>query len=126
MEEEERRRQIQDSFTNPDKATPRTPFRRPANLDDEDTQESEPVNKTFESTQFEDKPSVVASLDMLPEPLGEESIHHLAKEREIPALARDAERYQQQLEEAEMIRERELQRGLSDFDPDGPSPFKPN
>ena len=126
MEEEERRRQIQDSFTNPEKATPRTPFRRPANLDDEDTQESEPVNKTFESTQFEDKPSVVASLDMLPEPLGEESIHHLAKEREIPALARDAERYQQQLEEAEMMQERGLQRGLSDFDPEGPSPFKPN
>ncbi|MBP5416377.1 MAG: hypothetical protein J6Y58_02520 [Clostridiales bacterium] len=125
MEEEERRRQIQSSFANPEKETPRTPFRRPANMIDEEPEDSEPVNRTFESTQFEDKPSVVASLDMLPEPLGEESIHHLAKEREIPALARDAERYRQELEEAEMKAEQRMQRGLSDYDPDGPSPFKP-
>lgn len=125
MEEEERRRQIQSSFANPEKATPRTPFRRPANMIDDEPEEAEPVNKTFESSQFEDKPSVVASLDMLPEPLSEESIHHLAKERDIPALARGTDRIQQELEEGERQAERAV-RGLPGFDPEGPNPFKPN
>ncbi len=83
------------------------------------------MNKTFESSQFEDKPSVVASLDMLPEPLSEESIHHLAKERDIPALARGTDRIQQELEEGERQAERAV-RGLPGFDPEGPNPFKPN
>ncbi|MBR3032257.1 MAG: hypothetical protein IKH92_04470 [Clostridiales bacterium] len=122
MEEEERRRQIQSSFTNPEKQAPRTPFRRAAMQEEEP---DEPVNKTFESTQFENKPSVVASLDMLPEPLGEENIHHLAKDDSIPALAQKTDRFQQDLEQSEKQAEKAI-RGLPDFDPDGPSPFKHN
>ncbi len=108
MEEEERRRQIQSSFK------PQA----------EEEEEPETVNKTFESSQFEDKPSVVASLDMLPEPLEEEQIHHLAKDSSIPALARTPDMIEEEVAEAEKEAERAI-RGLPDFDPDGPSPFKP-
>ena len=108
MEEEERRRQIQSSF----KPQP------------EEEEEPETVNKTFESSQFEDKPSVGASLDMLPEPLEEEQIHHLAKDSSIPALARTPDMIEEEVAEAEKEAERAI-RGLPDFDPDGPSPFKP-
>ncbi len=129
MEEEERRRQIQSSFENPERAN-RAPIRRPALRpadirEDEETEGDLTVNKTFESSQFENKPSVVASLDMLPEPLGEESIHHLAKDRSIPALAHNTDEIQEELAQAEKTAEKAI-RGLPDFDPDGPSPFKPN
>ncbi len=128
MEEEERRRQIQSSFVNPEKAA-RTPLRRPAlrpaERPREEVDESDTINKTFESKQFENKPSVVASLDMLPEPLGDESIHHLAKDTSIPALARGSDEIQDELAASEKRAERAI-RGLPEFDPDGPSPFKPN
>ena len=128
MEEEERRRQIQSSFVNPEK-TARTPLRRPAlrpaERPREEVEESDTINKTFESKQFENKPSVVASLDMLPEPLGDESIHHLAKDTSIPALARGSDEIQDELAASEKRAERAI-RGLPEFDPDGPSPFKPN
>ncbi|MBR5974477.1 MAG: hypothetical protein IK020_04750 [Clostridiales bacterium] len=125
MEEEERRRQIQSSFSaqpqedsGDDESTARSGLGRPG-------MRPGTVNKTFESTQFEDKPSVVASLDMLPEPLEEESIHHLAKDSSIPALAREHSRVDDELEEAEKAAEKAI-RGLPDLDPEGPNPFKPN
>ena len=128
LEEEERRRQIQSSFASQpqDEEGEPSPFKRPGRpgmrpaADDD-----QPVNKTFESAQFENKPSVVASLDMLPEPLGEESIHHLAQDSSIPALARETDKTAEEVAEAEKAAERAI-RGLPDFDPDGPSPFKPN
>lgn len=127
MEEEERRRQIQSSFVNPEKqrAPIRRPSLRPADLHAELPDEDEPVNKTFESSQFENKPSVVASLDMLPEPLGDDSIHHLAKDSYTPALARGTDEIQEELAQGEKIAKKAI-RGLPDYDPDGPSPFKPN
>ena len=129
MEEEERRRQIQSSFVNPEKqqrAPIRRPSLRPADLRAELPEEEDaPVNKTFESEQFENKPSVVASLDMLPEPLGEERIHHLAKDSYTPALARGTDEIQEELAQGEKIAKKAM-RGLPDYDPDGPSPFKPN
>ncbi|MBO4474717.1 MAG: hypothetical protein J5750_07405, partial [Clostridiales bacterium] len=125
MEEEERRRQIQSSFSaqpqeesGDDESPARSGLGRPG-------MRPGTVNKTFESTQFEDKPSVVASLDMLPEPLEEESIHHLAKDSSIPALAREHSRVDDELEEAEKAAEKAI-RGLPDLDPEGPNPFKPN
>jgi len=127
MEEEERRREIQSSFVNPEKqrAPIRRPSLRPADLRADLPDEDEPVNKTFESSQFENKPSVVASLDMLPEPLGEENIHHLAKDSYTPALARGTDEIQEELAQGEKIAKKAM-RGLPDYDPDGPSPFKPN
>ena len=122
MEEEERRRQVQSSFASQEKEE--GPFRRPANLFAGQEEDDEPVNKTFESEQFENKPSVVASLDMLPEPLDEENIHHLAKDRSIPALARETDEFQEELQQAEKEAEKAI-RGLPGFDPEGPSPFKP-
>nr|AHF25297.1 zinc finger domain protein, LSD1 subclass [uncultured bacterium Contig1757] len=125
MEEEERRRQIQSPFAKPEQRAPlRRPPLRPAEMP-RDEEVERPVNKTYESTQFEDKPSVVASLDMLPEPLGEESIHHFAKDSSIPALARDKDEIQDELAQGERTARKAI-RGLPEYDPDGPSPFKPN
>jgi hypothetical protein len=125
MEEEERRRQIQSPFAKQEQKAPlRRPPLRPAEMP-RDEEDGGPVNRTFESAQFEDKPSVVASLDMLPEPLGEESIHHLAKDSSIPALARDKDEIQDELAQGERTARKAI-RGLPEYDPDGPSPFKPN
>ena len=69
MEEEERRREIQSPFAPAERPAgrPGSPFAsRPA--------EEEPVNRTFDSSQFEDKPAVVSTLDQLPEPLDDASI----------------------------------------------------
>ena len=62
---------------------------------------------------------------MLPEPLGEENIHHLAKDSYTPALARGTDEIQEELAQGEKIAKKAM-RCLPDYDPDGPSPFKPN
>lgn len=120
MEEEERRRQIQSSFGTPTTGRPGSVF---AARQEEEVDEEETINRTFESTQFENKPSVVASLDQLPEALDDDSIHHLAKDDSIPALARGVDKVRDEVAASEKNARRAM-RDLPDFDPDGPSPFK--
>lgn len=118
MEEEERRRQIQSSFgatnTRPGASARAAAFQQ---------EEEQPINRTYEPTQFENKPSVVASLDQLPQPLDDDSIHHLAKDDSVPALAREVDRVRDGVKESEKNAQRAI-RDLPDYDPDGPSPFR--
>ena len=86
-------------------------------------EEPEEPKKSFEPDQFENKPSVVASLDMLPDPVSDEEAHHLAKERSVPPLAQEADPFRSGLNASEEAAKKGM-RGLPDYDPDGPSPFK--
>ncbi len=122
MEEEERKRQIQSSFG----TTNTRPGARPGSAlfkEAEPEKEKETIYKTFESTQFENKPSVVASLDQLPQPLDDDRIHHLAKDDSIPALARGIDHVRDEVKASEQNAQKAI-RDLPDYDPDGPSPFQ--
>ncbi|MBO4496426.1 MAG: hypothetical protein J5752_11295 [Clostridiales bacterium] len=125
MEEQERQSQLRSSFRpQQEQGRPGSPF-RPARTYEEEPVENDHVNASFEPTQFENKPSVVASLDMLPEPIAEEEARHLAKQEDVPSLARGRDVFHQDLAEEQRNAMRAM-RDLPDFDPDGPSPFKRN
>ena len=125
MEEQERQNQLRSSFRpQQEQGRPGSPF-RPARTYEEEPVENDHVNASFEPTQFENKPSVVASLDMLPEPIAEEEARHLAKQEDVPSLARGRDVFHQDLAEEQRNAMRAM-RDLPDFDPDGPSPFKRN
>jgi len=62
---------------------------------------------------------------MLPEPIAEEEARHLAKQEDVPSLARGRDVFHQDLAEEQRNAMRAM-RDLPDFDPDGPSPFKRN
>lgn len=123
MEEEERRRQIQSSFGTVAGTRPGTNSMRSRSQSDFDQKDDSTINRTYESTQFENKPSVVASLDQLPEALDDDSIHHLAKDSSVPALARGVDKLRDEVQESEKNAQRAI-RDLPDFDPEGPNPFK--
>ncbi|MBO4927001.1 MAG: hypothetical protein J5379_01960 [Clostridiales bacterium] len=124
MEEEERRRSEQSPFARAERPAGRPGMSRPG-MRQPEPEEEQPINKTFEPTQFENKPSVVASLDMLPEPLPDDQIHGLAKDTRVPGLAIENDELRKELADGERRAQRAI-RDLPDFDPDGPSPFKPN
>ena len=118
MEEEERRREIQSPF-----APAERPASRPGSPFASRPVEKEPVKRSYDPSQFEDKPAVVSTLDQLPEPLDDASIHHLAKDDSVPPLAFGINPIREELADGERRAQRAM-RDLPDYDPDGPSPFK--
>ena len=121
-EEEERLRELRSVFKPVEESVQDSPF-RPGSYREEP--QDDRSRAPYESSQFEDKPSMVAALDMLPDPVDDYEARERQRQDEIPSLARGRDVFHQDLA-AEQENAMRAMRGLPEFDPDGPSPFKRN